>query len=294
MAKTMLNTEQRNPDTYDLDKLQTPELVMAINRADQAVAMIVAGALDQIAAAVDGISARLKAGGRLFYVGSGTSGRLGVLDAVECPPTFGVPTELVQGVLSGGYGACHSAVESAEDSPEQGEADLRARNLTSHDAVVGVAASGRTPYTLGAVRYARGLGALTVGVSCNRNAPLSKEVNLPIEVETGPEVLTGSTRMKAGTAQKMILNILSTATMVRLGHVYSNLMVNVHLKNQKLVERGVRIIRDVTGATEDKARQALERTGDVKSAIVMLKLGCSADQAKKKARSTLSLRDIIG
>jgi len=289
-----MNTEQRNPDTYDLDKLQTPELVMAINRADQAVAMIVATALDQIASAVDGISARLKAGGRLFYVGSGTSGRLGVLDAVECAPTFGVPAALVQGVLSGGYEACHSAVESAEDSPEQGEADLKARNLTAQDVVVGVAASGRTPYTLGAVKYAGRIGALTVGISCNRNAPLSAQVDLPIEVETGPEILTGSTRMKAGTAQKMILNILSTAAMVRLGHVYSNLMVNVHLKNRKLVERGVRIITDVTGAPEDQARQALEQTGNVKSAIVMLKLGCSADEAKKRARSAGSLREIIG
>ncbi len=290
----MITTEQRNPDTYDLDKLQTPELVMAINRADQAVALVVATALDQIAAAVDGISTRLKAGGRLFYVGSGTSGRLGVLDAVECAPTFGVPADLVQGVLSGGYEACHSAVESAEDSPEQGEADLRARNLTALDAVVGVAASGRTPYTLGAIRYARRLGALTVGVSCNTNAPLSKEVDLPIEVETGPEVLTGSTRLKAGTAQKMILNMLSTAVMVRLGHVYSNLMVNVHLKNRKLVERGIRIVREVTGATENETRQALEGAGDVKSAIVMLKLGCSADQARKKAGSAGSLREIIG
>ncbi len=289
-----MNTEQRNPDTYDLDRLQTPELVMAINRADQAVAMIVATALEQISAAVDGISGRLAAGGRLFYVGSGTSGRLGVLDAVECAPTFGLPAELVQGVLSGGYEACHSAVESAEDSPEQGEADLRARNLSAQDAVVGVAASGRTPYTLGALKYARRVGALTVGISCNRNAPLSAEVNLPIEVETGPEVLTGSTRMKAGTAQKMVLNMLSTAAMVRLGHVYSNLMVNVHLKNRKLVERGVRIIREVTGAAEDQARHALEQTGDVKSAIVMLKLDCSADQAKKKASATRRLRDIIG
>ncbi|RPJ62461.1 MAG: N-acetylmuramic acid 6-phosphate etherase [Acidobacteria bacterium] len=289
-----MNTEQRNPETYDLDKLQTPELVMAINRADQAVAMVVASALDQIVAAVDAISTRLKAGGRLFYVGSGTSGRLGVLDAVECSPTFGVPAELVQGVLSGGYAACHSAVEAAEDSPEQGEADLRARNVNARDAVVGVAASGRTPYTIGAVKYARELGALTVGVSCNRNAELSAQVDLPIEVETGPEVLTGSTRMKAGTAQKMVLNMLSTAVMVRLGHVYSNLMVNVHLKNQKLVERGVRIVRDVTGMTEEKARQALEKTGEVKSAIVMLKLDCNADQARKKARSAASLREIIG
>jgi N-acetylmuramic acid 6-phosphate etherase len=290
----MMNTEQRNPATYDLDKLQTPELVMAINRADQSVAMVVASALDQIASAIDGIAGRLKDGGRLFYVGSGTSGRLGVLDAVECAPTFGVSPELVQGILSGGYAACHSAVESAEDSPEQGEADLRARHLDPQDAVVGVAASGRTPYTLGAMRFARRAGALTIGVSCNRNAPLSAEVDLPIEVETGPEVLTGSTRMKAGTAQKMILNMLSTAVMVRLGHVYSNLMVNVHLKNRKLVERGVRIIREVTGTTEETARETLEHTGDVKSAIVMLKLGCGPEEAREKAQSTPNLRKIIG
>lgn len=289
-----MTTEQRNPDSYDLDRLQTPELIMAINRADQAVAMIVATALEPIAAAVDAISARLRSGGRLFYVGSGTSGRLGVLDAVECAPTFGVPAELVQGVLSGGYKACYSAVESAEDNAEQGAADLAARKVTASDAVVGIAASGRTPYTIGALRYARHLGAFTVGVSCNRGAPLSAEVDVAIEVETGPEILTGSTRMKAGTAQKMILNILSTAVMVRLGHVYSNLMVNVHLKNRKLVARGVRIVTEVTGVNEEAARQALEHTGDVKSAIVMLKLGCTADEAKKKANSTRSLREIIG
>ncbi|RPI29488.1 MAG: N-acetylmuramic acid 6-phosphate etherase [Acidobacteria bacterium] len=289
-----MTTEQRNPDTYDLDKLQTPELVMAMNRADQAVAMIVATALDQIAAAVDGITGRLASGGRLFYVGSGTSGRLGVLDAVECPPTFGVPADLVQGILAGGYEACHSAVEAAEDSPEQGEADVRARRIRPQDAVVGIAASGRTPYTLGAIRYARQVGALTVGLSCNSHSPLSEEAELSIEVETGPEVLAGSTRMKAGSAQKMILNILSTAVMVRLGHVYSNLMVNVHLKNRKLLERGVGIIREVTGAPEDKARQALEKTGDVKSAIVMLQLRCSAKEAKEKAKATPSLREIIG
>jgi N-acetylmuramic acid 6-phosphate etherase len=289
-----MGTEQRNPDTYDLDVLQTPELVMIINRADQAVALAVTSATQQIATAVDAVALRLARGGRLFYVGSGTSGRLGVLDAVECPPTFGVLPGLVQAVIAGGKKACHSAVEAAEDSAEQGENDLRDRGITERDAVVGLAASGRTPYTIGAVRYARGIGALTVGISCNRNTPLSGEVDLAIEVETGPEVLAGSTRMKAGTAQKMILNLISTATMVKLGHVYSNLMVNVHLRNRKLVERGVSIVRDVAEVSQEVAREALQEAGDVKTAIVMLRLGCSKAQARAQLKSARSLRDIIG
>ncbi|HXK61673.1 MAG TPA: N-acetylmuramic acid 6-phosphate etherase [Acidobacteriota bacterium] len=289
----MITTEQRHPDTYDLDRLSTIELVTVINRADQLVASAVAGALEQISNAVDAITGRLATGGRLFYVGSGTSGRLAVLDAVECPPTFGVSPDLVQAVLAGGYQACYSPIEAAEDDAAQGEADLRERGVRAADAVVGIAASGRTPYTLGAVRFARQIGALTVGISCNRNSPLSAEAEIPIEVETGPEVLTGSTRMKAGTAQKLILNMLSTAVMVRLGHVYSNLMVNVHLKNKKLVERGVHIICDITGRTEDEARQALEKTGDAKSAVVLLKLGCGVEEARQKA-ARVKLRELIG
>jgi N-acetylmuramic acid 6-phosphate etherase len=287
-------TEQRNPDTYDLDTLQTPEIVMAINRADQSVALAVASATLQIAAVVDAVASRLSRGGRLFYVGSGTSGRLGVLDAVECPPTFGVPSTLVQGVIAGGKKACHSAVETAEDSPEQGETDLQGCAVTERDAVVGLAASGQTPYTLGAVRYARRIGALTVGISCNRDSVLSQEVDLAIEVETGPEVLAGSTRMKAGTAQKMILNIISTATMVKLGYVYSNLMVNVRLKNQKLLERGASILKEIAGVPLEVARTALEDAGDVRTALLMLRLGYSREQARAKLKSASNLRELIG
>jgi N-acetylmuramic acid 6-phosphate etherase len=289
-----MGTEQRNPETYDLDKLQTPELVMAMNRADQSVALAVASAMDQIAAASDAVAPKVRAGGRIFYVGAGTSGRLAVAEAVECHTTFGVPEETVQGVLAGGYEACHSAVTAADDDPEQAAGDLDARRVSKADVVVGVTASGATPYTLGALRHARSLGALTVGISCNRNSELSREVDYPIEVDTGPEVVAGSTRMKAGTAQKMILNIITTTVMVRLGHVYSNLMVNLTPTNTRLFERGVKIITQITGAPETKARAALEKARDVKTAVVMLKLGCSLRDAQRRLRSAKNLREMIG
>lgn len=289
-----MSTEERNPRTLDLDLLDTLDLLRLINAEDRTVARAVGRVLPQIAEAVDRIAARLSRGGRLLYVGAGTSGRLGVLDAVECPPTFGVEAELVQGVLAGGYEACYRAVEASEDRAEKGETDLRNRALSSRDAVVGLSASGSTPYTLGAVRYARQVQALTIGISCNRTTPLSTEVEVAIEVEVGSEVLAGSTRMKAGSAEKMVLNMISTATMVRLGHVYSNLMVGVLLKNRKLMNRALRIIGEIAQVPLPRARAALEQSGDAKSAIIMLKLGCGVEQARRLARQHASLREILG
>ncbi|MGH9338256.1 MAG: N-acetylmuramic acid 6-phosphate etherase [Acidobacteriota bacterium] len=288
-----MKTEQRNLHSRDIDLLETIEIVRLMNEEDETVARAVRDSLPQIAQAVDAIAGRLNQGGRLFYVGAGTSGRLGVLDAVECPPTFGVSPELVQGILAGGYEACYRATEVSEDDPQQGKLDLEERGLAFRDAVVGIAASGRTPYTRGALAYARSVKALTVGISCNRETPISGEVDIAIEVDAGPEVIAGSTRLKAGSAQKMILNMISTATMVRLGHVYSNLMVNLHVSNQKLSERAVRMISEVVPATLDQARQALQETGNVKSAIVMLKLGITADHASQLIRDSPNIRKIL-
>lgn len=289
-----MDTEKRNPRTPDIDLLDTLGALRLINREDRQIAAAIEKILPQIARAVEGIAARLAAGGRLVYVGAGTSGRLGILDAVECSPTFGVDPELVQGVLAGGEEACYRALEASEDNAGQGEKDLSARGICAKDAVVAITASGRTPYTLGAARWARGRGAFTVGLSCNSGSPLSNEVDVAIEVEVGPEVIAGSTRMKAGTAEKMVLNMISTVTMVRLAHVYSNLMVNVRLKNEKLVQRAVRIIAAAAGTSTELAREALQQADDVRAAIVMLKLGCDVDKARKLASEKVSLREILG
>ncbi len=288
-----MNTEDINPRTRGLDTLTTAEILRLINQEDRRVADAVAAALPAIAAAVDGIVLRLRSGGRLFYVGAGTSGRLGVLDAVECPPTFGVEPERVVGVLAGGYAACHSAVEAAEDSEVEGRRALQQAGCTGADAVVGIAASGRTPFTCGALRWARSVGAFTVALTNNRGSELGRVAEVAIEVETGPEVITGSTRMKAGTAQKMVLNMLSTTTMVQLGMVYDNLMVNVHLKNRKLRERGIRILRRITGAGHEQAEAALAAAGDVPTAAVMISLGCTAEVARARLRSSSSLREAM-
>ncbi len=289
-----VTTESTNPKTANLDQLSTLEIVRAINDEDRTVAEAVSSALENIAACIDRIAEKLAAGGRLFYVGTGTSGRLGVLDAVECPPTFGVSPDVVQGIIAGGYGACYGAVEAAEDDKSQAVSDVTARRIGPGDAVVGIAASGSTPYTVSAIRQARSLGAFTAGIACNPGSPLSTEAEIGIEIDTGPEALAGSTRMKAGTAQKMVLNIISTGVMVRLGHVYGNLMVNVHLKNRKLVKRGEGIVQRVTGAGNDEAKGALEATGSVKAAIILLKLGCKPDRAVQLSREVRNLRDVIG
>ena len=251
-------TEQENPRSKDLSSQSTTEIVALMNDEDATVAAAVKRVLDDVVKAVDEIAAKLSKGGRLFYTGTGTSGRLGVLDASECPPTFGVSPELVQGVIAGGYDACHRAVEASEDDAEAGAADLKARGFGGGDVLVGIAASGRTPYTVGAVKFARELGAFTVGLTCVPGSPLTEAAELSIVPVVGPEILTGSSRLKAGTAQKMVLNMISTATMVRLGYVSGNRMSNLQARNVKLRERAVRIVMAETGVDEETAVSALE------------------------------------
>jgi N-acetylmuramic acid 6-phosphate etherase len=251
-------TEQENPRSKDLSSQSTAEIIALMNDEDSTVAAAVKRVLGDVVKAVDEIVARLSKGGRLFYTGTGTSGRLGVLDASECPPTFGVSPELVQGVIAGGYDACYRAVEASEDDAQAGATDLQARGFRAGDALVGIAASGRTPYTVGAVRFARELGAFTVGLTCVPGSAITEAAELSIVPVVGPEVLTGSSRLKAGTAQKMVLNMISTATMVRLGYVSGNRMSNLQPRNVKLRERAVRIVMAETGVDEETAVSALE------------------------------------
>lgn len=265
-------TEQDNPRSQNLSSQSTRDIVALMNAEDATVAAAVQLVLDDVARAVDETAARLGKGGKLFYVGTGTSGRLGVLDASECPPTFGVSPELVQGVIAGGYDACHRAVEASEDDANAGEHDLRQRNLTDKDVVVGIAASGKTPYTVGAVKYARSIGAFTVGLTCVPDSPITHAAELSIVPVVGPEVLTGSSRLKAGTAQKLVLNMISTATMVRLGYVSGNRMSNLQAKNTKLRERAVRILMAEADVDQAGATAALEAAGwKIQDALERLK-----------------------
>ena len=256
-----LPTEQQNPNTACIDRLSTLDMVRVINDEDKKVAFAVEKELVSIAAAVDAIYEALKAGGRLIYCGCGTSGRLGILDAVECPPTFSTDPEMVQGVIAGGEPALFRAAEGAEDNVGAGREDMEKINLSSRDVLVGIAASGRTPYVLGAMAYAKELGAVTVAVTCNKHSQMNALADIPIGVEPGPEVITGSTRLKSGTAQKMVLNMLSTGAMIRLGKVYGNLMVDVKPTNEKLVRRAIRIVATAAHTDEDEARAALEQCG---------------------------------
>lgn len=275
-----LPTEQRNPNTADIDRVSTLEMVRRINDEDKKVAYAVERELENIAAAVDAIASALRAGGRLIYCGCGTSGRLGVLDAAECPPTYSVDPGLVRGIIAGGEDAMFRASEGAEDNSAAGADDLKAIGFNSGDVLVGIAASGRTPYVLGAMSYAKKLGACTVAVTCNKNSEMNAAADIAIGVEPGPEVITGSTRMKSGTAEKMVLNMLSTGAMIRLGKVYGNLMVDVMPTNEKLVRRAISIVSTAAGVSEETARATLERCGfTVKTAIVMLKKGLDAGQA---------------
>lgn len=279
-----LTTEARS-NYEQLDQLHTDEILAVMNAEDQRVPIAVAGELPRIAAAVDLIVTALQAGGRLFYVGAGTSGRLGALDAAECPPTFGVSNEMVQAVLAGGAVALNDEVAGAEDDEHQGERDLEDRGVSSADVVAGIAASGRTPYVIGALRAARRSGARTVALVCNAGSPMGDLADVTICPIVGPEVLLGSTRLKAGTAQKLVLNMLSTASMIRLGKVYSNLMVDLQPANAKLYERARRIVQLATGCSDAVAAQALAQTGNrPKVAIVMLMTGCTAAQAEAKLR----------
>jgi len=286
-------TEARNPQTAAIDTMSSREIVTLINDQDISVPHAVRSQLDAIASAVDAIVGRLRQGGRLLYFGAGTSGRLGVLDASEMPPTFGVSPDLVQGWIAGGEAALRHSIEGAEDDTTAGTHVVQQAEVSSVDAVVGIAASGATPFTLAAVQFAQRAGAFTVGISCNKQTPLSKLVAVAIEVHVGPEVVTGSTRLKAGTAQKMILNMLSTATMIRLGNVYSNLMVNVKLSNRKLINRGIRVIADAVGVTWTTAQKALQEAGDVRSAIVMLQLKCTADEARGLLSHSARLNEVL-
>ena len=275
-----LLTEKRNPDTKNIDMLSTLEIVSAIQREDEKVAAAVKMTLPDVAASVELIVDALKRGGRLFYLGAGTSGRLGVLDAAECPPTFSTEPELVQAIIAGGNAAMFQAVEGAEDDSQQARLDLQSRGLKPQDAVVGLSASGRTPYVIGGLRYAKQIGAVRLAVVCVPDAEMAADAQITMAALVGPEVIAGSTRMKAGTAQKMLLNMLSTATMVRLGKTYGNLMVDVRATNAKLTARVQRMVKDVTGASEQEVAIALEQAaGSAKTAIVMLLGRCSAQQS---------------
>ena len=253
---------------YDqLEKMSTRELLENMNNEDRKVPEVIGGILPQIEKVVEGVYQQMKEGGRLFYIGSGTSGRLGIVDASECPPTYGVPHGWVIGLIAGGDSAIRKAVEFAEDDNEQGWKDLQAHDISDKDFVIGITASGTTPYVLGAVKKAREAGIPTAGITCNNTAPLSELVTFPIEAVVGPEFVTGSTRMKAGTAQKLILNMISTSVMIRLGRVRGNKMVDMQLSNEKLVHRGTRMVMDATGLDENKAQQLLIQHGSVRKAV---------------------------
>ena len=278
-----LTTESRNENTYDIDRVSTIEMVKKINNEDKKVAEAVEKELPQIAEAIDGIVERMHKGGRLIYIGAGTSGRLGILDASECPPTYGVSEELVQGVIAGGQEAIFRAKEGAEDSRELAIEDLKGRKLTENDTVVGLAASGRTPYVIGGLEYANEVGALTVAVTCNADSAVSKAAKILIAPVVGPEVVTGSTRLKSGTAQKLVLNMLSTGSMIKLGKVYGNLMVDVRSTNEKLVERAKKIVSEATGVTINEATEVLNETEfDVKLAIFMILSKLGKEESKLK------------
>jgi N-acetylmuramic acid 6-phosphate etherase len=277
-----LLTEQSHQYSQDLDSLSTAQILNILNVADTEVPVAVAQEIPRIAAAIEAITGALERGGHLVYLGAGTSGRLGVLDAAECPPTFNVPPELVRGIMAGGDRALSRSSETSEDDPQAGARDLLASGFGAGDVLVGIAASGRTPYVLGAVAKARALGAITCGISCTPDSELSRAVDYPVEPKPGPEVLAGSTRLRAGTAAKLVLNMISTAVMIRLGHVYGNQMVNVQPTNQKLTERARRIIRQTTGVSGERAAELLTEAGNsVRTAIIMEKAAVSRAEAER-------------
>ncbi|AIF44419.1 N-acetylmuramic acid 6-phosphate etherase [Virgibacillus sp. SK37] len=281
MKLTNLTTETRNQHTANIDTMSTKEILDVINKEDMTVAQRVQQVLPQIEKVVDAVSHALQRGGKLFYVGAGTSGRIGIMDAVECPPTFSTSPELVQAVMAGGTGAFVQAVEGAEDEEERGIEDLEKRNITDLDVVIGIAASGRTPYVIGALKHAQSEGAVTVSLSSNLDSAISKFASIAIEVETGPEVLTGSTRMKAATAHKMILNMITTTSMIKIGKVYENLMVDVKVSNKKLKDRAKSIVSTITRVSDERASEILEITNyEVKPAIVMIKANVSFEEAQ--------------
>ena len=278
-----LSTEENNPNSRDIELQDSLEIVRRINEEDKKVAFCVEKELGSISRLIDAILSRYEKETRIIYIGAGTSGRLGILDASECPPTYGVSFEKVQGIIAGGNEAIFKAKENAEDNPELGKQDLLNINLTENDVVIGLAASGRTPYVLGAIEYANSIGAITGSITCSKSSDLSKVSQYPIEVPVGAEIITGSTRMKAGTAQKMILNMISTTIMIKLGKVFSGYMVDVKTSNQKLIERAKRIIMKTANCDYEKASDALKKSGnDVKTAIVMILLDIDKNMAMEK------------
>ena len=280
---SVLETEKVNPATSEIDRMSALEIVQVINAEDAKVAEAVGQELPQIARAIEEIAARMRRGGRLLYFGAGTSGRLGALDASECPPTFNLPPDMVIGSIAGGPMAFSQAVEDLEDSMEAGKADAERLGVSEAETLVGIAASGRTPYVLGAIAHAKMVGALTIGLACNKDTPLEKEVEIMVAPVVGPEVITGSTRLKAGTAQKMVLNMLSTGTMILLGKTFGNLMVDVQTTNQKLHRRAVTIVRQVTGVDEATAEGLLSVSGgEVKTAIIVGRTGVEPELARKQ------------
>jgi N-acetylmuramic acid 6-phosphate etherase len=296
VLKEPRRTEHRNPASRMLDRLPTEAILRLMNREDRKVAIAVGREIPSIRRAVDAIVERIRNGGRLIYVGAGTSGRLAVLDAAECPPTFGVSPSLVQALIAGGRRALTGAVEGAEDSVGNGVRDLRAKRVGRDDVVVGIAASGTTPYVLSALAFARKRGATIVAITSNRGTPIARHAHILIATEMGPEVITGSTRLKAGTSQKLVLNMLSTATFVRLGHVYENLMIDVALTNQKLRNRGLRILAEASGKDLSASRHALRQSGhNLRVALVMLKCGLNAKNARVRLDLTKgNLRRALG
>ncbi len=280
-----LPTEARHAETAHFDKYSATEMVAAMHRGDREALLAVERVLPQVAQVIEAVAARLRRGGRLVYVGAGTSGRLGVLDASECPPTFHTPPEMVQGVIAGGEHALRYAVEGAEDDAASGAAAMREREINAEDVVVGIAASGRTPYVLGAMQAARDGGALTVGVSCAPGSAVEQAGALAITPATGAEVLTGSTRLKAGTATKLVLNMISTGAMARLGYVHGNLMVHGQPTNAKLRDRAVRIVAELCELSRDEAAAALERASDVRTAVVMVKLALEPAAARERLQA---------
>ena len=281
-----LITEQQNPQSRAIDALSTGQMLQVMNDADAEIAAAVRAEIPNIARAVDGIAERLQRGGRLFYLGAGTSGRLGVLDASECPPTFSTPPELVQGLIAGGDRALRHPIERAEDDPAAGERDLAERQFSGRDALVGIAASGRTPYVLGGLAYARRLGALTAGLSCTTGSEVAAAAEIAITPVPGPEVITGSTRMRAGTATKLVLNMISTGVMIRLGYVYGNLMVNMRPSNAKLADRSRRIVSRLANVEDEAAGKLLESSGgSIRVAVLMGQCGMS----RTEGEATLAL-----
>lgn len=291
-----MSTERRNPRSVDIDLFPTERILRIINAEDALVATAVAAVVPDICKAVDLAVDAIRSGGRLIYIGAGTSGRIAALDAAECPPTFSTPPDWVQAVIAGGSKAIVQAVEGAEDDPEKGAADMKARKVSAKDLLIGIAASGKTPYTQGALEYGKAKGAKTVAIVAAPNSPIAKIADVTIETAVGPEIITGSTRMKAGTAQKLVLNMISTVTMIRLGMTYSNWMINVSMTNAKLRERGVNILREVLGVSLNEAQKLSDQSGGtLKVAVVMGAMRCTRKEAERRLEEGKgNLRKVLG